>query len=407
MFPGYGFRASKQSGAGIPSLPAHLNCPDMTEIIVDSEITLRSPGLPDAEGLFDLISSNRKHLGRWLPALVAVKSIAQEREWLQGRIDDTDGEKSLLIIVGEEVVGVIGAHIQEQNAAAEVRYWLAEGQQGRGITTRSCAAIVDELFRVQGINRVVIRTAVDNTRSRAVPERLGFAHEGVERQAVKLPDGFVDMAVYSMLASEWRGAQEIGFVDPSGQPVVFGAPPILIDNQMMLRRPRGDDAGELYSLLNANRDRLEWWSGWSTRIRTQDDVAALIRSSIRRDTDLGFPLFLLNSGTLVGAVNVEPSAPETNADSATTADVRYWIGSEWEGRGLMERACRAAVDAAIAHFELNCVTIHTGAGNMRARSLAERLGFQMQRVDRGASATEDVIVYSVSAVDWSENATAR
>jgi hypothetical protein len=44
---------------------------------------------------------------------------------------------------------------------------------------------------------------------------------------------------------------------------------------------------------------------------------------------------------------------------------------------------------------------------MRARSLAERLGFQMQRVDRGASATEDVIVYSVSAVDWSENATAR
>jgi ribosomal-protein-serine acetyltransferase len=215
------------------------------------------------------------------------------------------------------------------------------------------------------------------------------------------------MAVYSMLASEWRGAQKMGFVDPSGQPVVFGAPPILIDNQMMLRRPRGDDAGELYSLLNANRDRLEWWSGWSTRIRTQDDVAALIRSSIRRDTDLGFPLFLLNSGTLVGAVNVQPSAPETNADSATTADVRYWIGSEWEGRGLMERACRAAVDAAIAHFELNCVTIHTGAGNMRARSLAERLGFQMQRVDRGASATEDVIVYSVSAVDWSENATAR
>jgi ribosomal-protein-serine acetyltransferase len=360
--------------------------------------------MPDAERLFELIDSNRAHLGRWLPELITVESLEQERAWLQGRIDDAGGEKPLMIIVDEIIVGVIGAHVQELNDVAEVGYWLAEGQQGRGITTRSCAAMVDELLRAQGMNRVVIRAAVDNTRSRAVPERLGFVHEGVERQAVKLPNGYVDMAVYSMLASEWRGAQEMGFVDPSGRPLAFGAPPILIDNQMMLRRPRGDDAAELHSLLDSNRDRLEWWSGWSTRIRTKDDVAALIRSSIQRDSELGSPLFVYDSGTLVGAVNVEPAPP---GDGGSMADIRYWIGGEWEGRGVMVRACSAAVDAAIAHFELDGVTIHTGAGNMRARSLAERLGFQMQRVDHGASATEDVIVYSVSAVDWAENARDR
>ena len=113
---------------------------------------------------------------------------------------------------------------------------------------------------------------------------------------------------------------------------------------------------------------------------------------------------MYDSGAMVGALNVEPSKSE---GSGATADVRYWIGGQWEGRGLMIRACRAAVDAAIPHFELASVTIHTGAGNMRARALAERLGFQMLRVDRGASATEDVIVYSVSAGDWAENATNR
>ncbi len=376
----------------------------MTEIRVDSEITLRSPGISDAERLFELIDSNRAHLGRWLPELITVKSLEQERAWLQGRIDDTGGEKPLLIIVDEIIVGVIGTHFQELNDAAEVGYWLAEGQQGRGITTRSCAAMVDELLRVRGMNRVVIRAAVDNTRSRAVPERLGFVHEGVERQAVKLPDGYVDMAVYSMLASEWRGAQEMGFVDTSGRPLAFGAPPILIDSQMMLRRPRGDDAAELYSLLDSNRDRLEWWSGWSTRIRTQDDAADLIRSSIQRDMELGSPLFVYDAGVLVGAVNVEPSP---QGDGGSMADIRYWISGEWEGRGLMVRACSAAVDAAIAHFGLDGVTIHTGAGNMRARSLAERLGFRPQRVNHGASATEDVIVYSVSAADWAEIVTER
>jgi ribosomal-protein-serine acetyltransferase len=378
----------------------------MTEIRVDSEITLRSPGTSDAEGLFALIDSNRDHLGRWLPSLVAVESIDQERGWLQDRIDGQGAEKPLLIVVDEQIVGVIGAEVQDQNAAAEVGYWLAEGQQGRGITTRSCAAMVDELLRVQGMNRVVIRAAVDNTRSRAIPERLGFVHEGVERQAVKLPDGYVDMAVYSMLASEWRGAQEMGYVDPSGRPLTFGAPPILIDNQMMLRRPRGDDAEELYSLLDSNRERLEWWSGWSARLRTEDDAVALIQSSIRHDSDLGSPLFVYDSGELVGAVDVEPSPSEDSEIpevKGITADVRYWIGVEWEGRGLMIRACRAAVDAAIPHFALDGVTIHTGAGNMRARALAERLGFKMHRVDRGASATEDVIVYSVSALEWAEN----
>jgi len=348
-----------------------------------------------------------------LPTLVAVQTIDQERGWLQERIDGQGAEKPLLIVVDQQIVGVIGAEIQEQNSAAEVGYWLAEGQQGRGITTRSCAAMVDELLRAQGMNRVVIRASVDNTRSRAIPERLGFIHEGVERQAVKLPNGYVDMAVYSMLASEWRGAQEMGYVDPSGRPLTFGAPPILIDNQMMLRRPRGDDAEELYSLLDSNRDRLEWWSGWSARLRTEDDAVALIRSSIRHDSDLGSPLFVYDSGELVGAVNVEQASTLNSGDAGSaefkgiTADVRYWIGGEWEGRGLMIRACRAAVDAAIPHFELDGVTIHTGAGNMRARALAERLGFKMHRVDRGASATEDVIVYSVSALDWAKSANSK
>lgn len=376
----------------------------MTEIRVDGEITLRSPGLVDAGRMFELIRSNREHLGRWLPTLASVESEEQERVWLQGRIDDPGGEKPFMILVDDELVGVIGANIQEPNDAAEIGYWLAEGRQGRGITTRSCAAVVDELLRSQGMNRVVIRAGVANARSRAIPERLGFIHEGVERQAVKLPDGYVDMAVYSVLASEWRGAEEMGYVDRSGRPLAFGAPPIMIDNGMLLRRPRGEDAAELFKLVDANRDRLDWWSRWSPRVSTLDDAGNVIRTCLRGDKNLGSPLFVFNSNALVGAVNVELAEPEPDG---TTADIRYWIGAEWEGRGLMVRACRATVDAAIPHFGLDEVTIHTGAGNMRARSLAERLGFRMHRLDRGASATEDVIVYTISAADWATEIATR
>ncbi len=376
----------------------------MTEIRVDGEIILRPPSMSDADRLFVLIDSNREHLGKWLPGLITIKTVDEERAWLQQRMEGSGSKTPLLIVLDGSPVGVITTEIETLNDAADVGYWLIEEEQGRGITTRSCAAVVDDLLRVQGINRVVIRAAVDNTRSRAIPQRLGFVYEGVERQALKLPDGYADVAVYSMLASDWQGAQEMGYVDPSGRPLAFGVPPILIDNGMLLRRPRTVDAAELYELLRSNRDRFDWWSGWSKRVRTEEDAAALIRNSISGDPDRGSPLFLYDSGDLVGVVNIELS---NLGDKCPAADVRYWIGGQWEGQGLMIRACQAAVDAAIPYFNLDQVSIHTGAGNMRARSLAERLGFTMQRLDRGTSASEDMVVYAVSASDWTEHADGR
>ncbi len=70
--------------------------------------------------------------------------------------------------------------------------------------TEACRAMVNHAFRELGLNRVGIACATENHRSRAIPERLGFRQEGVQRQAEWLYDRFVDRALYAMLASEWR-----------------------------------------------------------------------------------------------------------------------------------------------------------------------------------------------------------
>ncbi len=52
------------------------------------------------------------------------------------------------------------------------------------------------------MERAVIRCAVGNSRSSAVPKRLGFTLEGIERHSQRLHDGFVDLEIYSRLRSD-------------------------------------------------------------------------------------------------------------------------------------------------------------------------------------------------------------
>jgi ribosomal-protein-serine acetyltransferase len=106
---------------------------------------------------------------------------------------------------------VVGLHfIDWPNRRTSLGYWLGASYQGRGLITKSCGVLLDHLFTELGLNRVEIACAVGNTKSRAIPERLGFVQEGVLRQQEWLYDHFVDHAVYAMLAASWleRGHEQ-------------------------------------------------------------------------------------------------------------------------------------------------------------------------------------------------------
>ena len=69
--------------------------------------------------------------------------------------------------------------------------------------TRAVRTLVDHAFGVWDLHRVEIQAAVNNHRSRAIPERLGFREEGVLREAERIGDRWNDLAVYAILAPEW------------------------------------------------------------------------------------------------------------------------------------------------------------------------------------------------------------
>jgi ribosomal-protein-serine acetyltransferase len=101
-------------------------------------------------------------------------------------------------------VGVAGFHgVDWTHRNASIGYWLAQDAQGRGTMTEAVRALVDHAFGELELNRVEIRLDVENARSMALAERLGFRREGTLREAMLLAGAFRDDAVYSVLASEW------------------------------------------------------------------------------------------------------------------------------------------------------------------------------------------------------------
>jgi ribosomal-protein-serine acetyltransferase len=161
-----------------------------------------------AEEMFRLIDRNREHLRPWMPWLDNTRTVDDSEEFIHNsRVAQAKGEGLVAgIFAGGKLVGLTSfVRVETANRSALIGYWIGEEHQGKGLVTRACAALIDYGFEELGLNRIVIRAATDNRRSQAVPLRLGFAREGVERQAEWVNDRFVDLVVFSLLRGEWRG----------------------------------------------------------------------------------------------------------------------------------------------------------------------------------------------------------
>ena len=167
------------------------------------ELRLKDEG--DAEELYALIDRHRAYLARWLPWAEG-QTPAATREFIRiSRRQHATGEAlNTTILVDGAIVGTIGVHaVSRPHGTTNVGYWLAEDAQGRGVVTEAVRAYADAAFGPWGLHRMELRAAVENARSRAVAERLGFVEEGVARQAERVGGRRHDLVVYSILALEW------------------------------------------------------------------------------------------------------------------------------------------------------------------------------------------------------------
>jgi ribosomal-protein-serine acetyltransferase len=172
---------------------------------IDGQTELRPVEHRHADDLFKLIKINREHLRRWLPYVDLMCSPADVGKSITAWQQMSANNRGIYagIWFDGRLCGIIHhLNVDWLNRCAVLSYWLDAAHQGRGIMTACCRAFVAHGFDTWNLNRITIECATGNTRSRAIPERLGFTFEGIVRGIEWLHDHFADHAIYGMLRSE-------------------------------------------------------------------------------------------------------------------------------------------------------------------------------------------------------------
>ncbi|GAB3598870.1 GNAT family N-acetyltransferase [Microbacterium tumbae] len=145
---------------------------------------------------------------------------------------------------------------------------------------------------------------------------------------------------------------------------------------LALRTP---DVGRgLRPVIAANIDRLRRWEPWAHDFDADEAHDDDDREQLRRFVaGTAIPTVVNRDGHPIGAVSAQMDR------YLGTAELRYWIDTASEGKGVVRRACRALIDDLFADGVAR-IEIRTSAHNARSIRLAERLGFEREGTLRSA-----------------------
>ena len=163
--------------------------------------------LNDVDELFALTDRSRETLREWMLFVDEVKTVGDTERFVRNAMHqyaNNNGIQAGIYYEGK-LAGVIGYHqVNWQHRWTSIGYWLGNEFVGKGLVTNSMKAFIEYAFSYLRLNRIEVRVAVGNIRSRTIPKVLGFNEEGRLRDAEWLHDHYVDQVVYGLTAVEWK-----------------------------------------------------------------------------------------------------------------------------------------------------------------------------------------------------------
>lgn len=166
---------------------------------------LRKGIVDDAQDIFMLYSD--ENVVKYIPLTLftSVEDAIFEINWY----DKIFKEKTGLRWVIEEtktkkVIGTCGyLNYENEHNRIEIGYDLKPEYWGKGIMQEALSCIIHFAFTSMGINKIEAKVEPENTSSIRLLEKLNFCQEGILRQHEYENGKYIDLAILSILKSEY------------------------------------------------------------------------------------------------------------------------------------------------------------------------------------------------------------
>lgn len=174
---------------------------------LDKKCVVERLELHHANELFQLIDKSRESLSAWLTFPTYTHSVSDTITFIEKSLKRSEANNGYWSGIWYEgtLVGSIGLlYIDHTMRRTEIGYWLGKDYVGKGLMTNACKQLIRVAFDELNLQKIEIKVATMNTKSQAIPMKLGFTQEGIIRRDEWINNTFYDRMLYGLLKDEWE-----------------------------------------------------------------------------------------------------------------------------------------------------------------------------------------------------------
>lgn len=147
---------------------------------------------------------------------------------------------------------------------------------------------------------------------------------------------------------------------------------ISVNEHITLKLRTEADAEEMFLLTDKNRELLRLWLPWVDKTLSVEDTERYIQETkekfdAKKSADFG----ILYDNVMAGSMGFN-KIDWVNEN----AEIGYWLGEEFQGKGIMTECVRAMVNYGFNELNLHRIEIRCSTINTKSANVPKRLGFK-------------------------------
>ena len=175
-----------------------------------------------------------------------------------------------------------------------------------------------------------------------------------------------------------------------------------VENGLDLQLVGEDDAAELFTVVDSNREYLREWLPWLDATNSFEDEIAFISNSLEEYQKREGVFYTIRlEGRIIGTISLNWIDWGNKA-----AGVGYWLSKNHTGNGYVTKSCIRLMEHCFDDLSLHRFVLEVAVDNIPSCEIAERIGMRLEGITKDREWLYDHYVdaklFAITKPEWDQ-----